>query len=229
MHREEVKCIEKAAAVLVLESRWGGDELQPASPRRAGSGGAAPKHRAAFVRVIILTLSLRWCSYWLGSIHPLSLSCSSNRISQLSAAAWAPASEQKGQADKKCHRKKRGRDSSPGLPAAFLVTLADQDQATGGGVCQSDHLQFSSGRLLEDPQRRGTPRFPDGNWWYDRKKAGWLGAHPKSRIGLPAPNTDHIGGLRLAVATFAGTESVFGLHLPRYAVLMKAAAPANPP
>lgn len=39
--------------------RGGGeeDELQPASPRRAGSGGAAPRHRAAFVRVIILTLS----------------------------------------------------------------------------------------------------------------------------------------------------------------------------
>ncbi|KAK2921211.1 hypothetical protein Q8A73_000696 [Channa argus] len=63
MHREEVKCIEKAVAVLVLERRRGGDELQPASPRRAGSGGAAPKHRAAFVSVIILTLTLRSCSY----------------------------------------------------------------------------------------------------------------------------------------------------------------------
>lgn len=40
--------------------RGGGGELQPASPRRAGSGGAAPRHRAAFVRVIILTLSLCW-------------------------------------------------------------------------------------------------------------------------------------------------------------------------
>lgn len=50
MHRDQTKCIEKEPAV---EARWGGDELQPASPRRAGSGGAAPRHRAAFVRVII--------------------------------------------------------------------------------------------------------------------------------------------------------------------------------
>uniref|UniRef100_A0A8C1AM97 Solute carrier family 25 member 13 n=1 Tax=Cyprinus carpio carpio TaxID=630221 RepID=A0A8C1AM97_CYPCA len=39
---------------------------------------------------------------------------------------------------------------------------------------------------------------------------------PKSRISLPAPNPDHIGGFRLAVATFAGIESKFGLHLPRF-------------
>lgn len=49
------------------ERRWRGggegDELQPASPRRAGSGGAAPRHRAAFVRVIIMTLSLCCWSY----------------------------------------------------------------------------------------------------------------------------------------------------------------------
>uniref|UniRef100_G3NUD4 Solute carrier family 25 member 13 n=1 Tax=Gasterosteus aculeatus aculeatus TaxID=481459 RepID=G3NUD4_GASAC len=38
---------------------------------------------------------------------------------------------------------------------------------------------------------------------------------PKSRISLPAPNPDHIGGFRLAVATFAGIERRFGLHLPR--------------
>uniref|UniRef100_A0AAR2L3X0 EF-hand domain-containing protein n=1 Tax=Pygocentrus nattereri TaxID=42514 RepID=A0AAR2L3X0_PYGNA len=41
---------------------------------------------------------------------------------------------------------------------------------------------------------------------------------PKSRISLPAPNSDHIGGYRLAVATFAGIESKFGLHLPRFQV-----------
>lgn len=49
---------------------------------------------------------------------------------------------------------------------------------------------------------------------------------PKSRISLPAPNADHIGGFRLAVATFAGIESKFGLHLPRYTVAMAAAAAA---
>lgn len=62
---EETKCSEKAVAVLEVEGRWGGDELQPASPRRAGSGGAAPRHRAAFVRIIILTLTLHWCIYQL--------------------------------------------------------------------------------------------------------------------------------------------------------------------
>lgn len=48
----------------MMEGRRGerGDELQPAKPRPAGSGGAAPRHRDAFVRVIILTLTLRWWS-----------------------------------------------------------------------------------------------------------------------------------------------------------------------
>ena len=63
---EETECIEKAVAVLALMAgRWGGDELQPANPRPAGSAGAAPSHRAAFVRVIILTFTLHWWSYWL--------------------------------------------------------------------------------------------------------------------------------------------------------------------
>ncbi|CAB1443110.1 unnamed protein product [Pleuronectes platessa] len=62
-----------------------------------------------------------------------------------------------------------------------------------------------------------------------QKPAG-LEPTPKSRISLPAPNPDHIGGFRLAVATFAGIESKFGLHLPRYTVeAAAAAAPANAP
>lgn len=39
-----------------------GGELQPAQARPAGSGGAAPRHRDAFVGVIILTLTLCWWS-----------------------------------------------------------------------------------------------------------------------------------------------------------------------
>ncbi|XP_009944953.1 PREDICTED: calcium-binding mitochondrial carrier protein Aralar2-like, partial [Leptosomus discolor] len=39
---------------------------------------------------------------------------------------------------------------------------------------------------------------------------------PKSRITLPAPNPDHVGGYKLAVATFAGIENKFGLYLPRF-------------
>uniref|UniRef100_A0A671R1B5 Solute carrier family 25 member 13 n=1 Tax=Sinocyclocheilus anshuiensis TaxID=1608454 RepID=A0A671R1B5_9TELE len=50
---------------------------------------------------------------------------------------------------------------------------------------------------------------------HHRKPAG-AEPTPKSRISLPAPNPDHIGGFRLAVATFAGIESKFGLHLPRF-------------
>ncbi|XP_027020235.2 calcium-binding mitochondrial carrier protein Aralar1 [Tachysurus fulvidraco] len=40
---------------------------------------------------------------------------------------------------------------------------------------------------------------------------------PKSRIPeLPPLNAEHIGGYRLAAATFAGVESKFGLHLPKF-------------
>lgn len=40
---------------------------------------------------------------------------------------------------------------------------------------------------------------------------------PKSRISeLPPINVDHVGGYRLAAATFAGVENKFGLHLPKF-------------
>lgn len=40
---------------------------------------------------------------------------------------------------------------------------------------------------------------------------------PKSRISeLPPVNAEHVGGYRLAAATFAGVESKFGLHLPKF-------------
>lgn len=39
---------------------------------------------------------------------------------------------------------------------------------------------------------------------------------PKSKISLPAPSPDHVGGYKLAVATFAGIESRFGLYLPLF-------------
>ena len=35
-------------------------------------------------------------------------------------------------------------------------------------------------------------------------------------VDLPPINPDHIGGLRLAVATFAGVETKFGLFLPKF-------------
>ncbi|XP_060732508.1 electrogenic aspartate/glutamate antiporter SLC25A12, mitochondrial-like [Tachysurus vachellii] len=56
---------------------------------------------------------------------------------------------------------------------------------------------------------------------------------PKSRISeLPPLNAEHIGGYRLAAATFAGVESKFGLHLPKFkssdTVTVKV-APSPPP
>uniref|UniRef100_A0A8B9L6M5 Solute carrier family 25 member 12 n=1 Tax=Astyanax mexicanus TaxID=7994 RepID=A0A8B9L6M5_ASTMX len=40
---------------------------------------------------------------------------------------------------------------------------------------------------------------------------------PKSRISeLPPVSPEHVGGYRLAAATFAGVESKFGLHLPKF-------------
>eukprot|EP00063_Salmo_salar_P072050 XP_014046885.1 PREDICTED: calcium-binding mitochondrial carrier protein Aralar1-like isoform X2 [Salmo salar] len=40
---------------------------------------------------------------------------------------------------------------------------------------------------------------------------------PKSRIAeLPPVSADHVGGYRLAAATFAGVENKFGLHLPKF-------------
>jgi len=47
---------------------------------------------------------------------------------------------------------------------------------------------------------------------------------PKSRIILPAPNPDHVGGYRLAVATFAGIENKFGLYLPVFKPLASTSA-----
>ncbi|XP_015241540.1 PREDICTED: calcium-binding mitochondrial carrier protein Aralar1-like [Cyprinodon variegatus] len=40
---------------------------------------------------------------------------------------------------------------------------------------------------------------------------------PKSRISeLPPIHAEHVGGYRLAAATFAGVENKFGLHLPKF-------------
>lgn len=33
---------------------------------------------------------------------------------------------------------------------------------------------------------------------------------------LPSVTADHVGGFRLAAATFAGVERKFGLHLPKF-------------
>uniref|UniRef100_A0AAX7UB94 Solute carrier family 25 member 13 n=1 Tax=Astatotilapia calliptera TaxID=8154 RepID=A0AAX7UB94_ASTCA len=141
-----------------------------------------------------------------------------------------------------------------GMPAASLVTPADviktrlQVAARAGQTTYSGLMDCFWKILREEGPRafwkgagarvfRSSPQFGVTlvtyellqRWFYidfgGPKPAG-SEPTPKSRISLPAPNPDHIGGFRLAVATFAGIESKFGLHLPRYTV-PTAAAPSN--
>ncbi|TNN72174.1 Calcium-binding mitochondrial carrier protein Aralar2 [Liparis tanakae] len=139
-----------------------------------------------------------------------------------------------------------------GMPAASLVTPADviktrlQVAARAGQTAYSGLADCFWKVLREEGPRafwkgagarvcRSSPQFGVTlvtyellqRWFYldfgGQKPAG-SEPTPKSRISLPAPNPDHIGGFRLAVATFAGIESKFGLHLPRYTVASAAAA-----
>ncbi|XP_008297737.1 calcium-binding mitochondrial carrier protein Aralar2 isoform X1 [Stegastes partitus] len=141
-----------------------------------------------------------------------------------------------------------------GMPAASLVTPADviktrlQVAARAGQTTYSGLVDCFWKILREEGPRafwkgagarvfRSSPQFGVTlvtyellqRWFYidfgGQKPAG-SEPTPKSRISLPAPNPDHIGGFRLAVATFAGIESKFGLHLPRYTV---ATASSNAP
>ncbi|XP_049890989.1 electrogenic aspartate/glutamate antiporter SLC25A13, mitochondrial isoform X1 [Epinephelus moara] len=141
-----------------------------------------------------------------------------------------------------------------GMPAASLVTPADviktrlQVAARAGQTTYSGLTDCFWKILREEGPRafwkgagarvfRSSPQFGVTlvtyellqRWFYidfgGQKPAG-SEPTPKSRISLPAPNPDHIGGFRLAVATFAGIENKFGLHLPRYTVVAAAAAAA---
>ncbi|XP_058609137.1 electrogenic aspartate/glutamate antiporter SLC25A13, mitochondrial isoform X2 [Onychostoma macrolepis] len=133
-----------------------------------------------------------------------------------------------------------------GMPAASLVTPADviktrlQVAARAGQTTYNGLIDCFWKILQEEGPRafwkgagarvfRSSPQFGVTlvtyellqRWFYidfgGQKPAG-AEPTPKSRISLPAPNADHIGGFRLAVATFAGIESKFGLHLPRFRV-----------
>uniref|UniRef100_A0A672HPR8 Solute carrier family 25 member 13 n=1 Tax=Salarias fasciatus TaxID=181472 RepID=A0A672HPR8_SALFA len=130
-----------------------------------------------------------------------------------------------------------------GMPAASLVTPADviktrlQVAARAGQTTYSG-LTDCFWKILRE---EGPRAFWKGACFFFLKKQDHASRTnislnirppagseptPKSRISLPAPNPDHIGGFRLAVATFAGIESKFGLHLPRYTAAT-AAAPSN--
>ncbi|XP_038581281.1 calcium-binding mitochondrial carrier protein Aralar2 isoform X1 [Micropterus salmoides] len=143
-----------------------------------------------------------------------------------------------------------------GMPAASLVTPADviktrlQVAARAGQTTYSGMVDCFWKILREEGPRafwkgaearvfRSSPQFGVTlvtyellqRWFYidfgGQKPAG-SEPTPKSRISLPAPNPDHIGGFRLAMATFAGIESKFGLHLPSY-IVATAAEAGGPP
>ncbi|KAF4019941.1 hypothetical protein G4228_011823 [Cervus hanglu yarkandensis] len=139
-----------------------------------------------------------------------------------------------------------------GMPAASLVTPADviktrlQVAARAGQTTYSGVIDCFRKILREEGPKalwkgagarvfRSSPQFGVTlltyellqRWFYiDFGGVKPMGSEPvpKSRITLPAPNPDHVGGYRLAVATFAGIENKFGLYLP----LFKPSASTSP-
>uniref|UniRef100_A0A669EPJ0 Solute carrier family 25 member 12 n=1 Tax=Oreochromis niloticus TaxID=8128 RepID=A0A669EPJ0_ORENI len=132
-----------------------------------------------------------------------------------------------------------------GIPAASLVTPADviktrlQVAARAGQTTYSGVMDCFRKILKEEGFRalwkgagarmcRSSPQFGVTLVTYELLQRWFyvdFGGHrpsgsepkPKSRISeLPPINVDHIGGYRLAAATFAGVENKFGLHLPKF-------------
>ncbi|GAB1290543.1 Calcium-binding mitochondrial carrier protein Aralar2 [Apodemus speciosus] len=138
-----------------------------------------------------------------------------------------------------------------GMPAASLVTPADviktrlQVAARAGQTTYSGVMdcfrKILRGRRPQSVVERSWPRVFRSSpqfgvtlltyellqrWFYvDFGGVKPVGSKPvpNSRITLPAPNPDHVGGYKLAVATFAGIENKFGLYLP----LLKPSAPTS--
>uniref|UniRef100_A0A8C7PJ63 Solute carrier family 25 member 12 n=1 Tax=Oncorhynchus mykiss TaxID=8022 RepID=A0A8C7PJ63_ONCMY len=134
-----------------------------------------------------------------------------------------------------------------GIPAASLVTPADviktrlqvaaragQTTYTGVTDCFRKIMHEEGFRALWKGAGarmcRSSPQFGVTLVTYELLQR-WLnvdfGGHrpsgseptPKSRISeLPPVSADHVGGYRLATATFAGVENKFGLHLPKFKI-----------
>ncbi|KAG7466872.1 hypothetical protein MATL_G00146990 [Megalops atlanticus] len=132
-----------------------------------------------------------------------------------------------------------------GVPAASLVTPADvvktrlQVAARAGQTTYSGVIDCFRKVVREEGFRalwkgagarvfRSSPQFGVTLVTYELLQRWFyidFGGHrptgseptPKSRISeLPPSSPDHIGGYRLAAATFAGVEDKFGLHLPKF-------------
>ncbi|KAM4025128.1 electrogenic aspartate/glutamate antiporter SLC25A12, mitochondrial [Anomaloglossus baeobatrachus] len=132
-----------------------------------------------------------------------------------------------------------------GVPAASLVTPADviktrlQVAARAGQTTYNGVIDCFRKILKEEGARafwkgagarvfRSSPQFGVTlvtyellqRWLYvdfGGVKPSGTEPSPKTRISdLPPAHPDHIGGYRLATATFAGIENKFGLYLPKF-------------
>ncbi|CAB1346609.1 unnamed protein product, partial [Coregonus sp. 'balchen'] len=147
-----------------------------------------------------------------------------------------------------------------GIPAASLVTPADvvktrlQVAARAGQTTYNGVIDCFRKIIAEEGFRalwkgagarvcRSSPQFGVTLVTYELLQRWFyidFGGHrptgseptPKSRISdLPPVSADHVGGYRLAAATFAGVENKFGLHLPKFkssGVVSVSQAPAVP-
>ncbi|KAF1514628.1 Calcium-binding mitochondrial carrier protein Aralar1, partial [Eudyptes sclateri] len=132
-----------------------------------------------------------------------------------------------------------------GVPAASLVTPADVIKTRLQVAARAGQTTYSGvidcfGKILreEGPSAfwkgagarvfRSSPQFGVTlvtyellqRWFYvdfGGLKPSGAEPTPKTRISdLPPVNPEHIGGYRLATATFAGIENKFGLYLPKF-------------
>ncbi|XP_061579510.1 electrogenic aspartate/glutamate antiporter SLC25A12, mitochondrial-like [Cololabis saira] len=132
-----------------------------------------------------------------------------------------------------------------GVPAASLVTPADviktrlQVAARAGQTTYSGVIDCFRKILHEEGFKafwkgagarvfRSSPQFGVTlvtyellqRWLYvdfgGHRPTGSVPVHHPKREDLPSVTSDHVGGYRLAAATFAGVERKFGLHLPKF-------------
>uniref|UniRef100_A0A6Q2YC60 EF-hand domain-containing protein n=1 Tax=Esox lucius TaxID=8010 RepID=A0A6Q2YC60_ESOLU len=115
-----------------------------------------------------------------------------------------------------------------GIPAASLVTPADVIKTRLQVAARAGQTTYSGvtdcfRKIMREEGFRALWKGAGGACVRTQSRSCTLyrpsGSEPtpKSRISeLPPVNSDHVGGYRLAAATFAGVENKFGLHLPKF-------------